>query len=134
MPSSTPDDRRVRLALNVLGVSSLAIALMQTVAPTAFVHDIGPFGAPNGHYVRDLATWSAAFGVALLIAARRPSWRPPVIALGIVQGALHLINHIVDAGSADPVATGIFNAVALAALLGVFVWLWTLVSPREATS
>jgi len=118
-----PSEPVMRGALVALGVMSLLIGLYQAVAPASFVHDIGPFGEPNGHYVRDVATWYLAFGAVLPFAAARPSWRVPLLVLGIAQGALHLVNHVVDVGEADPVGVGVFNAVSLAAVLALMVWL-----------
>ncbi len=120
---SPPRERALRAGLFVLGAASLAIGVFQAVDPTSFVDEIGPFGESNAHYVRDLATWSVAYGVVLLLAAGRPSWRVPALAFGVVQGALHLVNHVMDAGEADPGWMGPLNAVLLAGVLGVTVWL-----------
>ena len=49
------------------------------LAPHVFFADIGPFGAYNDHYIRDVATYNAALGVALLVAYRRESWRAPIL-------------------------------------------------------
>ena len=49
----------------------------------------------------------------LLVALRRPSWAVPLITLGLVQMALHTLNHVLDAGEADPSWVGPFDAVAL---------------------
>ncbi len=121
----------IRAGLGALGATSLAIAAYQALDPASFVDRIGPFGTASGHYLRDLATWAAAYGICLLVAIGRAAWRLPVLAVGIVQDALHLINHIADAGSADPVSTGIVDAVLLAALLGVTVWLYLAVRETE---
>ena len=45
------------------------------------------------------------------------------LALAVLQGALHLVNHVADIDAADPASMGIVNAVALAIVLGVLVWL-----------
>jgi len=122
----------IRAGLGALGATSLAIAAFQAIDPASFVEHIGPFGTASGHYLRDLATWAAAYGVCLLVAIHRPAWRLPVLAVGIVQGALHLINHVADAGNAAPVSTGIADAVLLAAVLAVTVWLYLAVRETEA--
>jgi hypothetical protein len=121
----------IRAGLAALGLTSLAIAAFQTLDPASFVQHIGPFGTASGHYLRDLATWAAAYGACLLVAIARPGWRRPVLAVGIVQGALHVVNHVFDAGSAQPVSTGIADAVLLAALLAVTVWLYLVVRETE---
>jgi hypothetical protein len=53
----------------------------------------------------------------------RPSWRVPVLGVGVIQGVLHLVNHVADAGAADPPAMGVVNAVLVAALTAVTAWL-----------
>ena len=125
--TTTSPSRRgaVRFGIAVLAIVSLATAAFQTIDPSGFVDEIGPFGAPNGHYVRDVATWYAAYGAGLLAAFSAPSWRVPVLGIGVVQGVLHLINHIVDMGDADPASAGVVDAVLLAGSLGVTVWLYT---------
>ena len=125
-------DGAIRLGLAALGVSSLAIAIFQTVDPAGFVDTIGPFGDASGHYLRDLATWAAAYGACLLVAVNHPAWRVPVLAVGIVQGALHLVNHIVDVGDADPVSTGVMDVVLLAGVLAVTIWLFVAARDAEA--
>jgi hypothetical protein len=86
---------------------------------------VGPFGTRNDHYMRDLATFYIALGAAGLVAARRPSWRVPVLALATVEFVLHALNHLADIGNADPKWNGpvTFAAVAAsAALLGWMLW------------
>ncbi len=85
-------------------------------APGSFFSQVGPFGVRNDHYLRDVATWSFALGVLALLAAARPAWRLPVLALAAVQSGLHAVNHVVDAGDADPSWIGAFDAVSLGLL------------------
>jgi hypothetical protein len=69
----------------------------------------------------DVATFYLALGAAQLVAAQRPSWRVPVIALAFAQSALHAINHLIDIGEADPSFLGpvdFFGLLAATALLG----------------
>ena len=93
------------------------------VAPHAFFTAIGPFGARNDHYVRDVATFNAALGVGLLVAVRRPSWRVPVLAITTVQFALHSVNHLVDIGRRPPGWVGYFDFFALAVGTLQLAWL-----------
>ena len=130
-PATTSGERILRTGLAVFGVSYLAIALFQVADPVAFVHDIGPYGAPNGHYVRDLSTWGAALGAGLLVAVRVPSWRVPVLAVAALQGLLHLVNHLFDVNAAERQSAGVGNAVALAIALGVVVWLLSVARKEE---
>jgi hypothetical protein len=56
-----------------------------------------------------------ASAVVLAIAAGRPAWRAPVLALVGLQYALHALNHLVDAGGSDPGWVGPLDLVTLAA-------------------
>jgi hypothetical protein len=114
----------------------LGLALFMVVAPHAFYTAIGPFGARNDHYVRDVATYNAALGVGLLIAIRHASWRAPVLAIMTVQFALHSINHLLDISDADPAWIGYFDFFALAAAtlqLAGLTWL-ALGRPRRGST
>ncbi len=117
--------RAVRAGLALLGAASLMTGIWMVLSPASFFDALGPFGTRNGHYLRDMATWQIAFGAALLVAVGRPSWRRPLIAVGAGQALLHTLNHILDAGDADPAWVGVFDIVTLAATLGLFAWLWS---------
>jgi len=84
---------------------------------------VGPFGVRNDHYIRDTATFSAAIGVGLLIALRRPSWRVPMLAITTVQFALHSVNHLVDIDKSHPAWNGYFDFFSLAAATVLLGWL-----------
>jgi hypothetical protein len=100
-----------------------ALAIFMALAPHEFYDAIGPFGARNDHYVRDVATYNAALGAGLAIAVRRPSWRVPVLAITMVQFALHSVNHLLDIGDAHPAWVGYFDFFALAAAVLQLAWL-----------
>ena len=85
---------------------------------------IGPFGTFNAHYLRDVASFEGAIGIALVVSLRRPSWRAPVLALTTIQYALHSLNHLLDIGRAHPAWTGYFDFFSLAAATVVLAWLW----------
>ncbi len=102
---------------------NLFTGLFMVVDPSGFVDRIGPFGEVNDHYVRDVASWTLAYAAVLFVAVGNASWRVPVLGFGIAQSALHIVNHLVDIGDADPGWVGVFDAVALTALLGVMIWL-----------
>jgi hypothetical protein len=91
----------IRPALAVLAISQIAAGAWEALSPSSFYRParIGPF---NDHFIRDLATLYVAYGVALLGAIRRPTWRVPVLALGTVQYLLHFMSHLVDIGKAIP--------------------------------
>jgi len=125
---SPTDDQANVLTVGIafFAVYHLALALFMAVAPHAFYKDVGPFGALNEHYIRDVATYNAAIGAALFVSMRRLSWRVPVLALTTLQFALHSINHLVDIGAAHPAWNGYFDFFSLAlgtALLGRLLWL-----------
>lgn len=121
----------IRGGLAILGVTSLLTALLMTVDPSGFLDEVGGFGAANDHLVRDMATWAAAYGAALLVAVRHGAWRVPVLALGVLQGTLHAINHLSDEGLASPAWKGLANVAILAGVTLVTLWLLIVVR-REA--
>lgn len=118
------------LLLAILGAAQLAQGVFMAAAPGTFFEEIGPFGAPNDHYVRDAATFTIALGVVLLIAAWRPSWRVPVLAYALLQFGLHAVNHLVDIGEADPEWVGVADLAALT--LGTALLAWMLVAAARA--
>ena len=116
----------VRVALIILGISQLALAAWMVADPGSFFDQVGGFGTQNDHYIRDVATWSAALGVAALIAAFRESWQLPVLAFAALQFTLHAVNHAADADTAVASTNGTADAVELAVgalLLAAVAWL-----------
>jgi hypothetical protein len=105
--------RAVPAGVAALAVTNLVLGLWMAFSPRSFYDAIGPFGPYNDHYVRDVATWYLAFGGALAVAVRRPSWRAPLLGLAVLQYGLHTVNHLVDIGDADPGWVGVFDAVTL---------------------
>jgi hypothetical protein len=106
--------------LVMLGASQFALGLWQAFAPASFFTSIATYGPQNEHYVRDVSTLYLALGVALLVAARRPSWRLPVLAFAALQYALHSINHLLDVGAADPAWIGPANLLSVVVVGLVF--------------
>lgn len=119
----TREERVLRGGLVVFAAYHLAIAVWMAVSPHTFYVRVGPFGVANDHYVRDVATFTAAIGVALAIAVRRPSWRVPVLALTTVQFALHSINHLVDIGKSHPAWNGPADFASLMLATLALAWL-----------
>jgi len=113
----------VRVGLIAFAAYHFVIAALMVFVPHAFFTDIGPFGVQNDHYLRDTATYNAAFGVALLIAYRRVSWRVPILCCVALQFVLHSINHLVDIGKAHPYWLGPFDFISLALASAALVWL-----------
>ncbi len=119
-----PAGGSVVVGLYAFAFVELALAAFGALAPHAFYEAIGPFGAYNAHYIRDVASFEAALGVALLVAVRHRDWRVPVLALATVQFALHSLNHLLDIGNAHPVWTGYFDFFSLAAATVLLARLW----------
>jgi hypothetical protein len=115
-------DRLAPALLGVLGVTEVVLGLWMVLAPRSFFDTIGGFGAFNPHYMRDVATFELAIGIVALLAIRRPSWWPATLAVAAIQFALHAVNHIVDAGKANDLAAGIFDAVSLTAVALLLGW------------
>ena len=113
--------RAVPAGVAALAAYELVLGLWMLVAPRSFYDAVGPFGPYNSHYVRDTSTWQLAFGVALAVAVRQASWRVPLLTFAVVQFALHAVNHVVDAGEADPGWVGVFDAVSLSLATVVLV-------------
>jgi hypothetical protein len=123
--------RFVAGATLALGLVQLGLGVWMLVAPRSFFDAIGGFGAFNEHYVRDVSTWYLALGAALLVAWRRPSWRMPVLWLAVLQYLLHVVNHLVDVGNAEPSWVGPIDVLALT--LGAVAFAAVLVAGRPAT-
>lgn len=109
----TSDERLTRAGLVVLAAVQLVLGAFMVLAPNTFHDQVGPYGSPNGHYVRDLASWELALAALAWLAVRRPAWRVPVLALALVHFGLHALNHAVDVGGADPGWLGPANLVLL---------------------
>ncbi|HET6506298.1 MAG TPA: hypothetical protein VFG42_05885 [Baekduia sp.] len=128
--SSSPAARASALEAGIWSLAGvqLFLGLWQAALPGRFYDVLAHFGARNDHFLRDVSTYFLASGIALAIAARRPSWRAPVLAVVGFQYALHALNHLLDIGKADPSWVGPFDFVSLA--LGVLLigWLY-----REAS-
>jgi len=113
----------LRVGLVVFAVFNLTIAALMVFAPHLFFADIGPFGVQNDHYLRDVATFYAATGVALVVAERLISWRTPILFLAALQSGLHALNHLADIGAAHPHWLGPADFVSLTLATVALVWL-----------
>jgi hypothetical protein len=122
----------VAVGIAAFAAVELVLAVFMATAPHAFYTAVGPFGAFNRHYVRDVASFEGAIGVALLISLRRPAWRVPVLALTTIQYALHSVNHLLDIGKAHPAWLGYFDFLSLAAATVVLAWLWREAARQDA--
>jgi hypothetical protein len=124
----------MRLALTVLGVTQILIGAWLAIGPDSFVDEVAAFGPADHHFLRDIATFQAGIGIALLAAIGRPSWRVPVLFAAFAQSALHTVNHLFDIGGTDPGWQGPVNFASLLLLTGAFAYLMQEAgaTPRES--
>ena len=117
--------RAAQLVFFVVGAAHLAAGLVMLFAPGLFYDGLATFQPRNDHFIRDLATFYVALGIAFAVAARRPAWRGPVLVLAVVQYALHTANHLYDLGYPVEDWVGPVNAALVAAglaLLGLLAY------------
>jgi len=125
-------ERALRAALVVLGALNAASGALALIAPDTFFDQIGRYGVENSHYVGDVGAFVLAFGIAVLVAAWRPSWRVSVLALGALWYGLHALNHAFDVGQAPSDARGIFDTVYIGIGMLLFAYLAWAASRLEA--
>jgi hypothetical protein len=127
-------EARLQAGLLAFAAIDLGLALFMAVAPHAFYRAIGPFGQRNDHYVRDIATFYGAIGVALALAASRPGWRAPALAVSTIQFALHSLNHLLDIARAHPVWVGYVDFFSLLTGTAMLAWLWRVAAMAERST
>jgi hypothetical protein len=120
----TPGPSVVTVGLAAFAAIQLGLAVFMAASPHGFYTAVGPFGAFNAHYIRDVASFYGAIGIGLALAIGRPSWRVPVLALTGIQYALHCVNHLIDIDKAHPAWTGYFDFFSLAVATVALAWLW----------
>jgi hypothetical protein len=123
LPGPRLTESNMRMALGILGLTQLAIGVWFVIDPDSFVDAIASFGSADHHFLRDLGTFQAGIGIALLAAVGRPSWRIPILFAALVQSGLHTINHLFDIGGTDPGWQGPVNFVSLLLLTGAYGYL-----------
>lgn len=111
------------LILWVLGLVYLGLGAWAAFWPASFTEELANFGPYNPHLIHDVATIQLTFGGALGIAAYRPSWRTPVLALAAVWNGLHAVSHIVDVDDAATPLMGYGEAAILVVTTLGFTWL-----------
>jgi|tagenome__1003787_1003787.scaffolds.fasta_scaffold20941812_2 uncharacterized membrane protein YpjA len=114
------NEHRLRTILLVIAVYHLVLGAFMFFAPGAFYDTLGKFPPRNDHYTKDVATFYIALGVVFFIAARRRSWRTPLLVFAALEYGLHAINHLVDVGKASSDLTGWFDFFSLALIALVF--------------
>lgn len=113
----------MRIAVGALAVFHVAEGLWMEFSPDTFFDVIGLYGAENTHYVGDVGAFVLAYGIALLVAVGRPSWRAPLLAVGALWYAFHALNHLLDIDEARSDLRGIADTVLLAVGSVALAWL-----------
>ena len=108
-------ERSLQVVLALIGATNAAVGALALIAPDTFFDQIGKYGVENSHYVGDVGAFVLAFGIAVLISIRLPSWRVPVLGLGAIYYGLHAINHVFDTGEAKSEARGWADTIYIAA-------------------
>jgi hypothetical protein len=124
------NERALRAVLILLGLAQLGIGCWMTFATSSFGRRVAPFDDVDLHDLRDFATYYLALGIGLLVAAVRPAWRFPILALATLEYSLHTINHAIDINHANPVWVGPADLAAVAATTVIFAWLAWRTAPR----
>jgi hypothetical protein len=114
----------LRSGLWALAGVQLLTGAWLAASPSTFYSAIANFGARNAHDLRDMAAFYVASAVVLAVAASRPSWRAPALALVGLQYGLHALNHLLDIGHSSPGWVGPFDLVSLAAGALMIAWLY----------
>lgn len=113
-----------------MAAAHVALAGWMVIGPDSFTEQVAGYPPQEAHFLGDIATWTAALGIAFAVAAEHSSWRVPVLGLAAIQYALHTVNHVWDAGETDPAALGPVNAI----LLGTATLLLTRMALRRRTA
>jgi hypothetical protein len=116
--ASSPAARAASLRAGLWGLAGVQAltGLALALTPHRFYTAIADFGPRNVHDLRDMSAFYLASAVVLVAAARRPSWRAPVLALTGLQYGLHALNHVVDVGNSHPSWVGPFDVATLVLL------------------
>ena len=122
-PDAPLDERTMRVVVAALAVFHIGEGLWMVFSPDSFFDVIGQYGLENTHYVGDVGAFVLAYGIALLIAVGRPSWRTPLLAVGALWYAFHALNHLLDIDEARSDGRGIADTVLLALGCAALAWL-----------
>ncbi len=116
----------------LVGAAHLGLGVLMAAAPGFFFEEIGPYGARNDHYTRDVSTFYLGMAAVAFVAWKRRSWRLPVAVFFLIQYALHSVNHLIDVGEANPAALGPVNLVSLVLTAGLLTYMVRTAKRSEA--
>ena len=117
-------ERFVPIGLALLGAVQVLTGVVMLADAGFFYEQVASFAPENGHFIRDIGTYTLALGAGLLWSIRAPSWRLPLLWVGLLQFGLHAVNHLfdVDATAKDSHGPANFALVAAgAAFLGLLL-------------
>lgn len=115
-------ENTIRTLMLVGAAYHLALGGWFLVAPGSAYDVLAEFPPENAHFLRDVASFYLAFGLAFWVASRRASWRAPVLALAAIQYAIHTVVHVFDVGKAATDGKGIFAAVSLGVITAALIF------------
>jgi hypothetical protein len=122
-------ERSLRALIVALGLVQLGAGCWIAFATKSFGQALASFHGFNAHDLRDFATFYLALGIALLVAANRPQWRLPILALAALEYGFHAINHALDIAHSDPAWIGPTELAALSVSTALFAWLAQVAAP-----
>lgn len=118
------DESTLRTVVGALGVFHVLLGGWQFFFNASFFEHVGRYGVENTHYVGDAGSFTLAFGIALLLAVGRPTWRTPILYLGAIWYGLHAINHLFDIDeNAISEFRGALDTILIAIGAVVLAWL-----------
>jgi hypothetical protein len=130
--TATPaEERALRTGLLVAGALNLALAAVLIFAPGTFFDEFADYGVQNDHYMRDVGTAYVGLGVAMLLAASRPSWRAPILWMAVIWTAAHALNHLWDVDAAHTGWVGPVNLALIALSAVLYAWLAVIAGRAE---
>jgi hypothetical protein len=115
------------------GLMQLFFGIAGFAAPTFFYDTMAKLGERNDYFVYMVSSLDLAMGLGLLISAKRPSWRIPVLTICTVHWGLHSLSHAIDIKlAAKPwVGTGYVWSIASGAF-GFLTLLWVSIVDERA--
>lgn len=116
-------ERTLRAILLVVAAYHVLTGALALLDSGTFYDEIGLYGSENLHYVGDVGAFMLAFGLALGLAATRPSWRAPLLGLGALWYGLHAVNHAFDTEEARTAARGWLDTGLIALGGALLAWL-----------